>query len=98
MPQFDIAVAVTSYVVFVYSTVCHEAAHAWSALKFGDRTAYEGGQVSLDPTPHIRREPFGMVLVPVISLLVTGGLFGWASAPLNAEWVMRNPRKAAWVA
>jgi Zn-dependent protease len=98
MPQFDPAIAVTSYVVFVYSTVCHEAAHAWSAHRLGDSTAYEGGQVSLDPTPHIRREPFGMVLVPVISLLFTGGLFGWASAPLNAEWVMRHPRRAAWVA
>jgi Zn-dependent protease len=98
MPHFDLAIAVTYYVVFVYSTVCHEAAHAWSALKLGDRTAYEGGQVSLDPIPHIRREPFGMVLVPIVSLLVSGGLFGWASAPLNAEWVMRNPRRAAWVA
>jgi Zn-dependent protease len=96
--QFDPAIAISTYVVFVYSTVFHEAAHAWSALKLGDRTAYEGGQVTLDPTPHIKREPFGMVLVPIVSLLFTGGLFGWASAPLNAEWVMRNPRRAAYVA
>jgi chromate transport protein ChrA len=89
---------VTSYVVFVYSVVCHEAAHAWSAMKFGDRTAYEGGQVSLDPTPHIRRSPFGMVLVPIISLLTQGTTIGWASAPLNPDWVLQNPRKAAWVA
>jgi len=34
---------------FVFSTVLHEAAHAWTALKFGDDTAARGGQVSLNP-------------------------------------------------
>ena len=40
-----------SYVVFLFSTTCHEAAHAWSAFRLGDDTAYRGGQVTLDPTP-----------------------------------------------
>ncbi len=31
-------------------------------------TAYAGGQVSLDPLPHIRREPFGMVIMPLAFL------------------------------
>jgi len=50
------------YGVFLFSTVCHEAAHAWSASKLGDNTARQGGQVSLNTMPHIRREPFGMAL------------------------------------
>jgi len=50
------------YVVFLFSTSLHEAAHAWAAQRGGDPTAYLAGQVSLDPRPHIRREPFGMVL------------------------------------
>ena len=70
--QTDLTVGIVTYIVFVYSTVCHEAAHAWSALKLGDRTAYEGGQVSLDPTPHIMREPFGMVIIPLLMLFTTG--------------------------
>ena len=94
----DLTVGIVTYIVFVYSTVCHEAAHAWSAMKLGDRTAYEGGQVSLDPTPHILREPFGMVVIPLLMLFTTGGLFGWASAPMNREWWRRNPRHAALVA
>jgi hypothetical protein len=54
------------YVVFLFSTTVHEAAHAWAAKLGGDLTAYHGGQVSLDPRPHIQREPFGMVILPLI--------------------------------
>jgi Zn-dependent protease len=88
------------YFVFVYTTVLHEAGHAWAALRLGDRTAYEGGQVSLDPTPHIKREPIGMLLVPLISWFVYEGrwMIGWASAPYNPVWAQRYPRRAAWMA
>jgi len=57
-----------------FSTILHEAAHAFSALKLGDSTAYEGGQVTLDPFPHIQREPFGTVIVPIISFFLGGWL------------------------
>ncbi len=86
------------YGVFVFSTVLHEAAHAWTALKFGDDTAARGGQVSLNPWPHIRREPFGMVVMPILSWLAGGWLLGWASAPFNPEWARRFPRRAALMA
>jgi Zn-dependent protease len=92
------AILLTAYFVFLYSTVCHEAAHAWVAHKLGDDTAYLGGQVSLDPIPHIKREPMGMVVVPLISLFAYGGLFGWASAPLDPMWVARYPKRSAMVA
>jgi len=94
----DPAILLTAYVVFLYSTVCHEAAHAWVAHKLGDDTAYLGGQVSLDPIPHIKREPLGMVVVPLIMLFTGRGLLGWASAPLDPMWVMRYPKKSAMVA
>lgn len=55
------------YVVFIFSTTFHEAAHAFTALKLGDSTAYEGGQVTLDPLPHIRREPVGTIVFPILS-------------------------------
>lgn len=87
-----------SYVVFLFSTTCHEAAHAWSALKLGDDTAARGGQVTLDPTPHIKREPLGMVVVPILSFLAGGGMLGWASAPYDPHWALRYPRRAAWMA
>ncbi|HWA27818.1 MAG TPA: site-2 protease family protein [Lacunisphaera sp.] len=86
------------YGAFLFSTVCHEAAHAWSALKMGDDTAAKGGQVTLNPVPHIRREPFGMVVVPILSFLLGGWLFGWASAPYDPQWARQYPRRAALMA
>ncbi len=95
MSHNDLLQGLIWYVVFVYSTVCHEAGHAWSAQKLGDSTAYEGGQVSLDPIPHVRREPFGMVVVPLLSFFMTHQMFGWASAPYNPRWASQYPRRAA---
>lgn len=82
------------YVVFLGSTTVHEAAHALVAWKLGDDTAQRGGQVTLDPTPHVRREPVGMVVVPLLSYLVGGWMVGWASAPYDPEWARRYPRRA----
>jgi len=65
--EFNIALATVWYMVFIVSLTFHEAAHSFAALKLGDPTAYYHGQVSLDPIPHIRRSPFGMVFVPIIS-------------------------------
>lgn len=85
------------YVVFLLSTTCHEASHSLVAKWGGDTTALEGGQVSLNPVPHIRREPFGMVIVPLLGIAFGTGLIGWASAPYNAAWSQRHPKRAAWM-
>jgi Zn-dependent protease len=85
------------YVVFLLSTTCHEAAHAFVAKLGGDLTAFHGGQASLDPLPHIRREPFGMVIFPILSYAVGGWMMGWASAPYDPLWSLRYPRRAAWM-
>jgi Zn-dependent protease len=88
---------ITWYVVFLLSTTCHEAAHALAAKLGGDLTAFHGGQVSLDPIPHIRREPFGMVIFPILSYAAGGWMMGWASAPYDPLWAERHPRRAAWM-
>jgi Zn-dependent protease len=84
------------YVVFLFSTCCHEAAHALVSHRLGDSTAHRGGQVSLDPIPHIRREPMGMVVVPIITAILYKGdwLIGWASAPYDPTWAMRHPKRS----
>jgi Zn-dependent protease len=96
--QFDWFSGLMSYAVFVFSTTLHEAAHALAALKMGDDTAHRGGQVTLDPLPHIRREPVGMVAVPLISWFAGGSMVGWASAPYDPDWARRYPRRAALMA
>ena len=98
MPNVDLASALVYYLVFLYSTTVHEAAHAWAAKLGGDLTAYHGGQVSLDPRPHIKREPIGMLVLPLVSALLSGWPMGFASAPYDPDWAMRHPKRAAWMA
>lgn len=94
----NLADALIYYVAFLFSTTLHEAAHAWVAKRGGDLTAYHGGQVSLDPRPHIRREPFGMVILPLLSVVISGWPFGFASAPYDPAWAERHPKRAAHMA
>ncbi|MDZ7359195.1 MAG: site-2 protease family protein [candidate division KSB1 bacterium] len=86
------------YVVFLLSLTCHEAAHALAAKWGGDLTAFHAGQVTLNPMPHMRREPFGTIVVPILSFLLSGWMIGWASAPYDPSWQQRYPRRAAWMA
>jgi Zn-dependent protease len=96
-PDFLI-LGVMWYIVFLFSTTCHEGAHSLIAKLGGDSTAFHGGQVTLNPLPHIRREPFGLVVVPIISYFVAHWMIGWASAPYDPAWQQRYPRRAAWMA
>ena len=88
------------YVVFLFSTTCHEASHALAAKLGGDSTAALGGQLSLNPLPHIQRSFYGMVLFPILSFVISkgGGMIGWASAPYDPLWERRHPRRSAWMA
>lgn len=83
------------YIIFLFSTTLHEAAHSFVSMRLGDYTAYHGGQVSLSPVPHIKREPFGTVVVPILTFFLGGWMMGWASAPYNAEWAYNYPKKSA---
>ena len=91
----DLADGIKWYLVFLLSTSGHEAAHAWVAHRLGDDTADRAGQVSLNPAAHIQREPFGMVVVPLLSYFLGGWMIGWASAPYDPEWAWRHPRRSA---
>lgn len=98
MDSTTLALAPLWYVAFLLALTCHEAAHAWAAEKLGDPTAAMGGQVTLNPVPHIRREIFGTVIVPFLSYALSGFMIGWASAPFNPLWQQRHPKRAAWMA
>src|SRR5271154_4621379 len=97
-PQM-LTIGFISYVVFLFSTTCHEAAHAFVAKLGGDENAAQGGQVSLNPIPHIRRSPYGMVVFPLLSFFLLGGsMIGFASAPYDPNWERQHPRRSAWMA
>jgi Zn-dependent protease len=98
MSQETLALAAIWYAAFLLSLTCHEAAHAFAAKLGGDLTAYNAGQVSLNPLPHVRRSPFGTVVIPAITFFASGFMMGWASAPYDPRWRERHPRRAAWMA
>ena len=86
------------YLVFLFSLVVHEAAHSFVAWKLGDSTAHRGGQVTLDPYPHIKREPIGTVVLPLLLYMHSGWMIGWASAPFDPVWATKHPRRHALMA
>jgi Zn-dependent protease len=101
MPELDastLALGAIWFVAFLFSTTLHEASHAFASWRLGDPTAYHGGQVSLNPLPHMRREPFGMVVVPLLTFLLQRWMVGWASAPYDPLWASRHPRRAGLMA
>jgi Zn-dependent protease len=93
--KIDAATGMIWFLAFLFSTTVHEAMHAFAAWRLGDSTAYQGGQVSLNPAPHIQREPIGMVVLPLLTSLTQGWAVGWASCPYDPFWARRYPGRAA---
>jgi len=83
------------FVVFLFTLTVHETCHALVAWMGGDSTAYHSGQVSLNPWPHIRREPVGTIVVPLLTFFTSGWMMGWASTPFDPAWGARHPRRLA---
>jgi len=81
----------------LFAITLHEAAHGYVARHFGDMTAWQQGRISLNPMRHI--DPVGTVLVPLVTLLVGGILFGWAKpVPVNFAALRRPKQDMLWVA
>ncbi|MGD0888095.1 MAG: site-2 protease family protein [Acidobacteriaceae bacterium] len=73
-PQF--VLILFQVVVLVLAFSVHESAHAYTAMRLGDPTAYMLGRVTLNPMKHL--DPLGSVLIPLVSLVYGGMLIGWA--------------------
>jgi len=81
----------------IFAITVHEAAHGYAAKRFGDMTAYLQGRITLNPINHI--DPVGTILVPAITMMLGGILFGWAK-PVPVDFgKLRNPKRdMLWVA
>ena len=81
----------------LFAITLHEAAHGYVARHFGDMTAHQAGRISLNPMRHI--DPFGTVILPLLTLWMGGILFGWAKpVPVNFA-ALRHPKQdMLWVA
>lgn len=91
----SIALVIIWYVVLIVSVTFHEAAHGFAAVKLGDPTAYHYGLVTLDPLPHIKRSPVGLIVIPILSFILNGWMLGWASAPVDPYWAQQNRKRSA---
>ncbi len=78
--------------------VLHEYAHGWVADRYGDPTAKLAGRLTINPLAHI--DPFGTVILPLLCLLLPGGIFlGWAKpVPIDPRRLRRPRRDMALVA
>lgn len=95
MPDILQAVVIISVVIF--SIVLHEVAHGYAANALGDPTARLAGRLTLNPISHL--DIFGSVLVPAITWLSGGFIFGWAKpVPYNPYNLKAGKFSEAYVA
>jgi Zn-dependent protease len=75
----------------LFAITVHEAAHGYMAYKLGDDTAKSLGRVTINPVKHIHW--FGTIVLPLMLLLFTGVVFGWAK-PVPINWSrLQHPRR-----
>ena len=69
-------------IVVLFSVVIHEVSHGLMAYRLGDPTAKRLGRLTLNPFPHL--DLFGSIILPVLSLILGGFIFGYAKpVPYN---------------
>ncbi|WP_199621742.1 site-2 protease family protein [Paenibacillus alkalitolerans] len=80
---FDLSHLPFIFLAIIVAFTIHEFAHAYSAYRFGDPTAYKLGRVTLNPVAHVS-------LLGLLFIMLLG--FGWARpVPVNRS-NFRNPR------
>lgn len=86
-----------SAIPIIFAITVHEAAHGYVAKYFGDLTAEKMGRITLNPIKHI--DMIGTIILPALTLMLGGILFGWAKpVPVNFA-NLNNPKKdMLWVA
>lgn len=68
--------------VLIMSVVIHEVSHGYTAYLLGDSTAKYAGRLTLNPIKHL--DFFGSFLIPMLTYLMGGFIFGWAKpVPYN---------------
>ena len=77
--------------VILFSLAVHESAHAWSAARFGDRTAERLGRISLNPVRHI--DPIGTLLLPIVAMTAGAPIIGWARPVPVDPHNLKRPRQ-----
>ena len=98
MDFHNVLIKILVYAVpVIFAITLHEAAHGYVARHFGDSTAWMLGRVSLNPIRHI--DPIGTIVLPLVTVLLSGFMFGWAKpVPVNFSNLRHPKRDSLWVA
>jgi Zn-dependent protease len=98
MEELTVVQKIAAYALpILFAITVHEAAHGYAAKYFGDLTAERMGRITLNPFKHI--DPIGTILLPAISIMFGGILFGWAKpVPVNFGQLRRPKQDMLWVA
>ncbi len=83
--------------VLLFSIICHECAHGYTAYLCGDDTAKRAGRLTLNPLPHI--DLFGSILFPLVLIITRSPfLIGWAKpVPVNPSRLRQPDRHHLYV-
>jgi Zn-dependent protease len=88
----EVFLVIFQLIVLLYSVVIHEVAHGAVAERLGDPTARFLGRITLNPIRHL--DPVGSVLVPLLLVLLPGGVvFGWAKPVPYDPRNLRHPER-----
>lgn len=90
--NFDLGVFLLAVLPVLLAITVREVARGYTARYWGDNTAAQYGRLTLNPLPHI--DPVGTVIVPLLALMFTPFLFGWARPIPIDQRNFRNPRLA----
>ena len=94
--NFDLGTVLLAIPPVLLALTIREVARGYAARRWGDSTAQQYGRLTLNPLPHI--DPVGTIVVPIISLLLTPFVFGWARPMPIDPRNFRDPRRAwRWV-
>lgn len=83
-------ITILSIIILIFSVIIHEVAHGFMADWLGDPTARLQGRLTLNPIKHV--DPFGSILVPIITSL-SGFTFGWAKPVIYNPYNIKNKRQ-----
>jgi Zn-dependent protease len=92
MDEFSTLQKITVWVIPVlFAITVHEVAHGWVASRLGDMTAKMQGRLTLNPFKHI--DPVGTVLIPAVTMLLAGFIFGYAKPVPVTYQNLRHPKR-----
>ena len=77
-------------VVLIFSVMIHEVSHGYAALALGDKTAQYAGRLTLNPIKHI--DPFGSIILPTLTAMLGGPVFGWAKPVPYNPYNLKNQK------